>query len=175
MLPLPLVNFWGTNGQSSFPFFFNLNHLDYTLDQVELLQPTPITRMQIILMFSHKLGLTCKRIHIWEKQIPKNWACALNISEKLKNANHQFNQLTPRSIHLICCCASTISPEDKKNQSSITGKAHEKKMPSIPRAQWRVKTMGSGFKSCICLLSLMWPLHITSSFCTSVSLPGKGI
>lgn len=60
--------------------------------------------------------------------MPKDWSQAIHNSERPENVNHQLNRLTSISVHLICCSASTIiSGEDKKNQSSIMGKAHEKK------------------------------------------------
>lgn len=67
--------------------------------------------------------------------MPKNWAWALDNSETLENVNHQFNGLAPVSVHLICCSDSIIhSGEDKKNQSSIMGIAHQKNRLLYPES-----------------------------------------
>lgn len=79
-------------------FFFNLNPLNYTLDQTELSLPTHTPRVQIILMLSHKLGPTCKGILVRDSEKNKNTkglGMGFDPSARLENVNHHFSRLVP--------------------------------------------------------------------------------
>lgn len=91
-------------------------------------------------------------------KIPKDWPWALN-SERQENVNCHFNHMAPRAVCVICCSISTISSgEDKKNQSSIMGKAHEKNGLPHPESN----TMkGQGYGLGVQILPLPLTIHVT--------------
>lgn len=135
--------------------------------------------MQIILMFSHKLGLDCKGIHISDQR--KN----INTKE-LVMGFRQFwktrkcespvqrvgTQKCSSDLLLWQCNLFRGRQEKSKFHHGLTRKIASSTQRAAP---WKVRSMGSGFKSCLSLLSPKWPLNMTSPCWTSVSLPGKWV